>query len=201
MALVDTKVSLSDIFLRPFEESDLEDHVTIVNSNTVSEFCSWNPMGKEEALNGLLYFIYAHPWFRAICVKDRPIGYVSVEQGKGSYRCRGEIGYVVGSAYWRQGIATHAVKMVISSIFSELQGLERLQALIVVENLRSQRVAEKTGFIREGVLRKYWILKGASRGLPGTWSSIAFSKLIPLNFAMLLYLGHPSINSYNLLRE
>ncbi|KAJ4964250.1 hypothetical protein NE237_024189 [Protea cynaroides] len=165
MAQLDSKVSLLDISLRPFEESDLEDYVIIMSDNTVSKFCSWNPMGKEEALNDLLRVIYTHPWFRAICVKDRPIGYILVNQGKGSDGCRGEIGYVVGSAYWGQGIATHAVKMVISSIFSELQGLERLEALIDVDNLRSQRVAEKIGFIREGVLRKYWILNGTPRDM------------------------------------
>ncbi|KAJ4964451.1 hypothetical protein NE237_024390 [Protea cynaroides] len=165
MALRNTKVSLSDISLRPFKESDLEDYMIIMNDNTASKFCTWNSMDKEEALNALLSVIYTHPWYRAICVKDRPIGYVSVNQGEGSDGCRAEIGYVVGSAYWGQGIATHALKMVISSIFSELQGLERLEALIDVDNLRSQRVAEKVGFIREGVLRKYWNPKGTPRDM------------------------------------
>ncbi|XP_042507589.1 putative [ribosomal protein S5]-alanine N-acetyltransferase [Macadamia integrifolia] len=158
--LLNTKVNLSDISLRPFEESDLDDYMTFKGDHNVSQFCGWNTMCKEEAFDDLLYAIYTHPWYRAICVKDRPIGCIFVKQGKGSDRCRGEIGYVLGSGYWGQGITTHAVKMVISSIFSELEGLERLEALIDVENLRSQRVIEKAGFIREGVLRKYWILRG-----------------------------------------
>ncbi|XP_043714933.1 uncharacterized N-acetyltransferase p20-like [Telopea speciosissima] len=165
MAQLNTKVILSDIYLRPFKESDLEDYMIFMSDDKVSQFCRWNTMCKEEAFNELMYAIYTHPWYRAICVKDMPIGYILVKQGEGNDRCRGEIGYVLGSAYWGQGIITHAVKMVISSIFSESQGLERLDALIDVENLRSQRLVDKIGFIREGVLRKYRIHKGRSRDM------------------------------------
>ncbi|KAL0414512.1 UNVERIFIED_CONTAM: hypothetical protein Sradi_1652900 [Sesamum radiatum] len=38
--------------------------------------------------------------------------------------------------------------------------LERLEAVVAVQNTASQRVLEKAGFMREGVLRKYFLLKG-----------------------------------------
>ncbi|KAL4272839.1 hypothetical protein GQ457_13G025500 [Hibiscus cannabinus] len=53
--------------------------------------------------------------------------------------------------------------MVADIIFDERPHLERLEALVDVENLGSQRVLEKAGFQREGVLRKYIFLKGRSR--------------------------------------
>ncbi|MCI72374.1 putative N-acetyltransferase, partial [Trifolium medium] len=40
---------------------------------------------------------------------------------------------------------------------------KRLEALVDVENVGSQRVLEKAGFQKEGVLRKYWFMKGKSR--------------------------------------
>ena len=43
--------------------------------------------------------------------------------------------------------------------------MERLEAIVDVENVGSQRVLEKAGFQREGVLRKYMILKGKTRDL------------------------------------
>ncbi|KAM2118313.1 hypothetical protein EV2_010843 [Malus domestica] len=39
-------------------------------------------------------------------------------------------------------------------------GIVRLQSFVAVENKASQRVLEKVGFQREGVLRKYLYLKG-----------------------------------------
>jgi RimJ/RimL family protein N-acetyltransferase len=43
--------------------------------------------------------------------------------------------------------------------------LERLEALVDVENIGSQRVLEKAGFQKEGVLRKYLFMKGKSRDM------------------------------------
>lgn len=44
---------------------------------------------------------------------------------------------------------------VVGRVFEELPQLERLDAVTDVENVRSQRVLEKAGFQREGVLRRY----------------------------------------------
>ena len=43
--------------------------------------------------------------------------------------------------------------------------MERLEALVLVKNVGSQRVLEKAGFQREGILRKYMILKGKTRDM------------------------------------
>lgn len=60
---------------------------------------------------------------------------------------------------------TRAVKMAAAAIFREWPDLLRLQALVDVENVGSIRVLEKAGFRREGVLRKYLVLKGRARDM------------------------------------
>ncbi|KAK7824986.1 hypothetical protein CFP56_033891 [Quercus suber] len=50
------------------------------------------------------------------------------------------------------------VKMVISSVFEEFLGMERLE--VNVDIRASQRVLEKVGFQKEGELRKYVIVIG-----------------------------------------
>lgn len=70
---------------------------------------------------------------------------------------------MVASDYWGKGIATRAVKMAANAVFVEWGHLERLEAVVDVENPASQRVLEKAGFKREGVLRKYYLLKGKPR--------------------------------------
>ncbi|PIA59099.1 hypothetical protein AQUCO_00400154v1 [Aquilegia coerulea] len=67
--------------------------------------------------------------------------------------------------YWGQGIATKAVKLVVNCIFNEWPYLERLEALVDLQNIGSQKVLEKAGFQKEGVLRKYCILKGSTRDM------------------------------------
>lgn len=44
--------------------------------------------------------------------------------------------------------------------FDERSEVERLEALVDVDNIGSQKVMRKAGFLREGVLRKYYTLKG-----------------------------------------
>ena len=43
--------------------------------------------------------------------------------------------------------------------------MERLEAIVDAENVGFQRVLDKAGFQREGVLRKYMILKGKTRDM------------------------------------
>ena len=79
--------------------------------------------------------------------------------------CRAELGYVLARAHWGKGVATDAVKRTVATVFGEVQGLERVEALVDVDNPASQRVAEKAGFRREGVLRRHYWHKGRARDM------------------------------------
>ena len=67
---------------------------------------------------------------------------------------RAEIGYELCQEYWGKGIASEALEAVVKYGFHHYQ-LERIEALIEPTNLRSQKLVEKQGFIREGLLRHY----------------------------------------------
>ncbi|KAK4340678.1 hypothetical protein RND71_039179 [Anisodus tanguticus] len=69
------------------------------------------------------------------------------------------------SHFWGKGIVTRVVKLVTSAVFSEFPYLERLEVLVDVDNQGSQRVLEKACFFKEGILRKYMVLKGKSRDI------------------------------------
>jgi RimJ/RimL family protein N-acetyltransferase len=71
----------------------------------------------------------------------------------------GELGYWVRSSATCQGIATEATRQVARWAFQEAN-FHRIEILVSVENLASQRVAEKAGAIREGVLRDRILLHG-----------------------------------------
>jgi len=64
----------------------------------------------------------------------------------------GEVGYWLRSDARGRGLTSRAVRLVSRWSFEEL-GCERLQLRADSDNAASQRVAGKTGFTREGVLR------------------------------------------------
>lgn len=83
---------------------------------------------------------------------DRHIGNVSVWHVSQQNRI-GEIGYWVHSDFVNGGIATEATARTIQVGFEEL-GLHKVTLRIAVGNERSERVAEKLGFLEEGTLRE-----------------------------------------------
>lgn len=67
---------------------------------------------------------------------------------------RAEVGYWLAAPARGQGHATRAVRLICAWGFQELD-LERFDLLAATGNPASQRVAERAGFTREGVLRSY----------------------------------------------
>jgi [ribosomal protein S5]-alanine N-acetyltransferase len=64
------------------------------------------------------------------------------------------IGYVIGCAYWGKGYMPEATSAVIDWAFQQ-SSIYRVYATTDVENRASQRMLEKVGMQREGILRKY----------------------------------------------
>lgn len=155
------RVDLSRISLRPFKMSDVDDFLIWAGDDQVTRNLRWKTCGsREEALAFIRDVCIPHPWRRSICLDDRSIGFVSVYPWSGDERCKADIGYAIGTNYWGQGIATKALMTAVPQVFKDFNELLRLQAFVDVENKASQRVLEKAGFLREGVLRKYTFLKG-----------------------------------------
>lgn len=71
----------------------------------------------------------------------------------GAERRLGEVGYWIGTDRSGRGYATEAGSAVVDFGFRDL-GLYRLELRAGVENVASQRVAEKLGFRKEGRLRE-----------------------------------------------
>ena len=70
-----------------------------------------------------------------------------------------ELGYVVLAAARGRGIATEALRILSAWAFAERE-LLRLELLITSSNEPSKRVAERAGYLREGVLRSLWVKDG-----------------------------------------
>jgi len=82
-----------------------------------------------------------------------------------------ELGYSVAAAARGRGVATEALRQLTGWAFDEL-GMVRLELLISVENHASKTVAERCGYVREGVLRSTYVKPGR-RDDTEIWSRLA----------------------------
>jgi len=73
---------------------------------------------------------------------------------------KAQLGYWIADDYSGKGISHTSLKSFIGFLF-EKAGLNKLEIQFMVTNRRSAAVAEKLGFIVEGVIRQSYILNGA----------------------------------------
>jgi RimJ/RimL family protein N-acetyltransferase len=71
----------------------------------------------------------------------------------------GELGYLVAPSARGRGVGTAALRLLTEWGFGE-RGLLRLELMISVSNDASKVVAERAGYVREGVLRSVYVKRG-----------------------------------------
>lgn len=91
------------------------------------------------------------PYQFAITERENAIGSIGLRLGK--YET-GHIGYWCAPEARGRGATTRALRRLCRYALDELH-LERLDLVTDIENFASQRVAQKVGFQREGVLRSH----------------------------------------------
>ncbi|HAQ07610.1 MAG TPA: GNAT family N-acetyltransferase [Bacillus bacterium] len=72
---------------------------------------------------------------------------------------RAEIGYELHPDYWRKGFAMEAIKAVVDFGYSTME-LNRIGAVVFLENRSSNELLKKMAFHKEGILRKYIVQNG-----------------------------------------
>src|SRR5690606_14759279 len=89
----------------------------------------------------------------AIEVDGTLAGGIGVDIGEGVDARSGHFGYWLGRAFWGRGIMTAACRATAAFVLDRFE-LVRLEARVFAWNPASMRVLEKSGFEREGVLRR-----------------------------------------------
>ena len=115
----------------------------------------------------------AEIWVRFNLAKARPENFAIEVDGElagavgclvldGERRGCAEVGYWIARKFWGRGLATAACRALTEYLFERCD-LRRLEAHAHGGNLASQRVLEKSGFRREGILRAAVIKGGEVR--------------------------------------
>ncbi|MAG61076.1 GNAT family N-acetyltransferase [archaeon] len=106
----------------------------------------------------------------SIIYKKKLVGAVGISIQRRSYI--GEIGYFIDEKYWRKGIATAAVKLVEEIALKKLK-IRRLEIYCHPKNVGSRKVAEKSGYKKQAILKKYY-----DRGNGNLENSVLYAKII-----------------------
>ncbi len=93
-----------------------------------------------------------------VLVDGEPAGWITLVVANWEHGLA-ELGYALSTPFQRRGVMTLALGQLLSEVFLNA-ALERIEARCAVDNVASQRVLEKLGFQREGLLRGYFVLAG-----------------------------------------
>ena len=157
------------VSLRPWHEADVPGKLRAFSDPVMQQF-SWRTTpytqadaridfaAQEEArIRGEeLNFALVEPDDQAAVLGGCSLQDVRLDHG------RAALGYWLASEARGRGVATHAVRLLARWAFAKL-GLARLELTCGLDNEASQRVAERCGFVREGLLRSHVPFKGARR--------------------------------------
>lgn len=157
------------LLLRPFRRRDIDALVEAVHTS-IPELRRWLPWahaqyGRTDALRFVRDSAGAWSEGRAFDFVIRPIdrtghhlGNISVWHTSRREQAA-EMGYWIRSDEAGTGVATEAGARVLQVAFEELS-LHRVTLRIATGNRASERVAEKLGFIQEGLLRQEVLVGG-----------------------------------------
>lgn len=95
----------------------------------------------------------------AIVVEGEAAGAIGLQFRTDVERCSAELGYWLGEPFWRRGVMTEAIRHFTAWAMPRFE-LTRVYAEVFAGNPASERVLEKSGFARIGVLRKAAIKHG-----------------------------------------
>lgn len=161
------------LVLRPFRLTDVDDVLAYAQDAEWSRYLRAlpRPYEREHAeqfiARQLLLDRVTHPAW-AITLDGTVLGGVSL---RFDFENRSaEIGYSVARTHWKKGICTEAARAVLDAAFSAHEDLNRIHARADVDNVGSQRVMEKVGMAKEGVLRLNRVERGEA--FDEAWFSI-----------------------------
>lgn len=151
------KGEIMSVELRPWTDQDYEELVHICNhiDRTYLSDTIPNSYHLEDAKE---YIALANQSegqtgiYRAILNDGKIVGNISVVKKKDIRKKDSELGYYLGKEFCSRGIMTEAVRQILPLSFNRLD-IIRISAYTFAENIASQRVLEKNGFIREGIAK------------------------------------------------
>ena len=159
-------LDLGDVILREIKESDAQDYFEYMSNNAMEGFLTKEnrPSSVEKALEEVKYWGSLFPqkrsiyWAIALKESNKMIGTAGFNLISFP-NSRAEISYDLSPEYWGKGIMLKSINGILKFADVALE-LVLVQATVITDNERSLNVLERTGFKKEGLLKKYEVVEG-----------------------------------------
>lgn len=156
-------LDLGDLHIRTWRKSDLDTLLRYANNARIAANLRDQFPHPYTRRDGLDYLNYVRsmevPMAFAVEYAGEAIGGIGFKQGSDISRLSVEMGYWIGEPFWGRGIASRAVAATSEWAFDGYKVM-RVFATVFSHNAASIRVLEKSGFTREGILRRSAIKNG-----------------------------------------
>lgn len=170
------KLNTPRLKLIEVKESHLDDLFEILSDEETMKFYDiWPHQDKERTMQGILNVKKRVEedrgirWGIALNSSSKLIGTIGFVWDINRHCAN--LGYDLNKIYWGKGLMTEAIEAVLKYAF-EVQKIHRVEAQTDPQNIASQRVLLKNGFLREGELRDKMFFRDRYNTV------VSFSKLI-----------------------
>jgi ribosomal-protein-alanine N-acetyltransferase len=152
--------------LRPLRGDDAVALFTYLRDPVVTELTSY-PEGTAPLVDAMIErsvrrWDAGEPsrWGIALLHDDRLVGTCGFNEWSQAHRWA-ELAYDLAPAHWGKGLMRRAVASALRWTFQGDQ-IDRVHAFVRVDNGRSERLLERSGFVREGRLRSFRVCRGVA---------------------------------------
>jgi RimJ/RimL family protein N-acetyltransferase len=154
----------SRITLRELRVSDAASLLAMLTTEEVSRFISPPPTTVEGFERFIMWANRERAAGNYACFAvvphgmDTAVGLFQVRQLEPGWGTA-EWGFALGSAFWGTGMFTEGAELVLDFVFDTI-GVHRLEARAAVLNGRGNAALQKTGAVKEGILRRSFLRNG-----------------------------------------
>ena len=148
--------------LRPFLLTDESAVHRYASDPEVTRYTDWGPNTPEETAEFIRQAVDPPPSTHSFAVELKADGELIGAAELRVIDGRGEFGYTFARAWWGQGYATEAARLLVEYGFGPL-GLRRIEATSDPRNVASARVLAKVGLRQVGYLPDHLLVRGAWR--------------------------------------
>jgi ribosomal-protein-alanine N-acetyltransferase len=169
-------MSVNRLVLKELTLDDASGLLTIFSDPDTMLYTDTEPIKRLEEAEGVLGFLISVKqkeqgirWGIFRKSDDKLLGTCGYHKWDKTSR-KAEIGYELGSPFWRQGYMSEIFPFLIDYGF-EVMDLNRIEALVFKENEKSMGLLGKFGFQKEGMHRESYYCKGKY------WDEVRFALL------------------------
>lgn len=157
-------IELDGARLRPLRVTDAAELYAYLRDPVVTELTSY-PIASVPMVEAMIERSLSRwaagelsRWGVALQRDDQLVGTCGFNEWSRVHRWA-ELAFDLAQAHWGKGLMGQAVAAVLQWTFRQEQ-VDRVQAFVRVDNRRSERLLERSGFVREGCLRSYRVCRG-----------------------------------------